>query len=223
MPTYRDFQEFADAVATLYNKKVDVYRVKGVSRLAMVDEEFDYLETTAKKFTKALPRRVHNLTENGHYPTQDEVRDLPEALFCVDEGKALLQSSSGSLQFQTWRNALSDRFVRLPQSQNQILRNGKGQHFGLILDTTSRIANFSPPTRDGLTLGLTNASMGSGTQGLFPPIFNIPTMDVRANVSGKLFPDGTDYAVSHLFRFGRPLWAVRYGSTRVNKSKTSYV
>jgi hypothetical protein len=109
-------------------------------------------------------------------------------LLCIDEGRKLIQETSDlklSL-FQCWRRAL---------------RNNKWRARGLfsvILDTTSRITNFSPALRYDPTIkALSQDKM------LFKPFIYVSTYNSMVNDS---LVNNSDNFLSQAFSMGRPCW-----------------
>jgi len=105
-------------------------------------------------------------------------------LLCIDEGRKLIEEMNDDLKislFRCWRRAL---------------RNNKWRARGLfsvILDTTSRISNFSPASGYDPTLKALNQD-----QMLFKPFIYISTYNSLV--------DNSDNFYSKAFSMGRPCW-----------------
>lgn len=135
--------------------------------------------------------------------------DHPEAIICLDEARGLFEITSNSLEegegpawrFLAFRRALRHQSKIDPTTDSKRL-------FGLLLDTVSRVTDFSPPTHDDPSTREANASK------LFPPIWRLDTLDTftdnataasTVQVRNNNKPPVTmDYR--KLFSLGRPLW-----------------
>ncbi|KAK2761667.1 hypothetical protein FQN54_001495 [Arachnomyces sp. PD_36] len=210
MPTYSSFQDdFSTAVVGLHQELLEYKQMKPVKGQSRTNYRDEALVSVATKSEKVLTEWAEALKANDHYFKQHTVTDWPEVLLCIDEGRALLDSS-GSLQFRAWREALRQRFSRTAKKYTDpAASSSRGRCFGVILDTSSKIVDFSPPARHDPSQKNLLTAEETTTRDLFAPIYAIETMDLCANPSEQSFPDGTRPAVSHLWNFGRPLWGSR--------------
>jgi hypothetical protein len=105
-------------------------------------------------------------------------------LLCIDEGRKLIEETSDNLGislFRCWRRALRKNKWR-----------GKGL-FSVILDTTSRISNFSPALGYDPTITFLNED-----KMLFKPFIYISTYNSLVNSSDNFY--------NRVFSMGRPCW-----------------
>ena len=125
---------------------------------------------------------------------------IPETFLCFDEARELIDSRE-SLLFRSLRTALRNCF-----EMKSGPKNTWGDFFGVLLDTTSKVANSPPSILD---------SEGYGRR-LFPPIYQIKTMDVLIDNSYSAEEEvGSPEAAIKLFRYGRPLWGSRYCADKI--------
>lgn len=113
--------------------------------------------------------------------------DVP-SMICFDEARELLDDK-GNLSFRSLRQAATEVFCTA----------GDTPFFIVLLDTTSRISNWTP-------LLEADPSRKQASRNVFPPIHRIDTWDVL--VPDELSDvDGSVESVAKLFSHGRPLWA----------------
>lgn len=91
---------------------------------------------------------------------------------------------------------------------NLNLTKPQGDFFALLLDTTRKVANFSPPVTSDHSQ---KRRRGAGGR-LFSPLFAIDTINIFARDSKKRHPDGSEEATIDLFHYGRPLWGAQIAS-----------
>lgn len=116
----------------------------------------------------------------------------------MDENSILFTSL-----IETLRKCFQRRYI------NQVnLSKLQGDFFCVLLDKTPIMVNFPPPDPFDKSRR-TPSSLGLGRQ-LFPPIYDIDTMDIFRVSNGLIIQDGSSEAVSRLFCLGRPLWGSRY-------------
>lgn len=109
--------------------------------------------------------------------------------------------------FRSFRDAIRSRFARTSKKGNLNLTKAQGDFFALLLDTTSKVANFSPPLTSDRS-----QKVKRDTGQLFPPLYAINTISVFAKDSQKRHPDGSEEATLDLFHYGRPLWGALISS-----------
>lgn len=116
---------------------------------------------------------------------------------------------TGKKWIRSLRQALRDRYqwTRTPKEALPL-----GDFFGILLDTASRVANFSPPLRLDPSQKVVDR-MGHGRR-LLPPIYQVQTTDIFAQMD-EPGEDGSASAALQLFRFGRPLWGGRSCSNKL--------
>lgn len=209
MKAYRDYQEN-------FSKRVSVF-FKNYSGDMQLDETNHKRRAKAAELLRAnveaseqkLESWWERLNKNNHNPTVTAAtgKDVPNALICLDEARMLLDGGE-SLLFRSFRDAIRSRFARTSKKGTLNLVKSQGDFFALLLDTTSKVANFSPPVTVDHSQ---KRHRGAGGQ-LFPPLFAIDTINVFAKDSKKRHPDGSEEATMDLFHYGRPLWGARMTS-----------
>jgi hypothetical protein len=129
----------------------------------------------------------------------------PTAIICVDEARGLLDSYSS---FRSFQRALAECWngFRPARPKGDWCNPGR-DYFGLLLHTTSRVANFSPsPDKDP---SLKVVSFGHGKK-LLPLIYAINSMDIYVKSNPEHVTaaqsNGLEIDASCLFSYGRPLW-----------------
>ena len=147
-------------------------------------------------------------------PTQSGKEITPRALTCLDEARELLKYEE-SLLFRSLREALRTCFRRTYGRAE--LSKPQRDFLGVLLDTTSKVGDFSPPAHSDRSQK-TPRPFGIG-QKLFPPIYTLDTIDLfednRNSHSGIESPE----AVVKLFCLGRPLWGGRSDIEAVDSPK----
>lgn len=210
MKAYRDYQEdFSKRVFTFFKNyrgidmQLDESNQKRHAKLA------ELLCANVEVSEKRLESWREHLEKNNHNPTVTAAtgKNVPNALICLDEARTLLDGEE-SLLFQSFRDAIRSRFARTSKMGNLNLTKPQGDFFALLLDTTSKVANFSPPVTSDQSQ---KRRWGAGGQ-LFPPLFTIDTINTFARDSKKRHPDGSEEATIDLFHYGRPLWGARIAS-----------
>ncbi|RMJ24574.1 hypothetical protein PHISP_04561 [Aspergillus sp. HF37] len=207
--SYDQYQKgFAERVKTLFElyKKGSV-KAGGIKSQA-VSETFKKLAKSSQKSLSDLKKRLQDDTNNDQKGAGvARTEGIPDALFCVDEARALLDEE-GSMPFRSLRTALRQLFGRSDKTKPLDIDSTVCDWFGIFLDTTSRVANFSPPARIDRSQRQVpgDEPWGDRNWNLFPPIFSIDTFDLFANSDHAMYPDGSEQATASLFRTGRPLW-----------------
>lgn len=126
--------------------------------------------------------------------------DDPPIIICFDEARALLNNATNSA-FRNLRRAAKQIAQEIETSQ---ITQGGGRKpsavpfFLVLLDTTSKISNFTPLSRY-------DSSAKATEESVFNPIFEINSLDVFVPHDLE-DPSGTATAVEQLFSHGRPLW-----------------
>ncbi|KAI5284198.1 hypothetical protein KEM54_001528 [Ascosphaera aggregata] len=144
--------------------------------------------------SKYLPKREEALrTILGSDPDgQEPVSKL--AILCIDEARPLL-SEHDALLFRCLRQAVHD-----------IVDYSYIDIFTILMDTTSRISNFSPSAGTDLSAKYRAAVDQSG-EVLFQPIYALDTMDVWYDPGFRGLDDASSSeSLRQLFALGRPLW-----------------
>lgn len=151
------------------------------------------------------------LDEDNHNSTvtANPGKEVPNAVICLDEARTLLDEK-GSLLFRSLRDALRKQFARTNKEGTLNLTKPQGDFFAIILDTTYKVANFSPPVRHDPSQKRLR-DLGAKPK-LFPPLYAIDTINIFPKGSEKRLPDGSNEATLSLFRYGRPLWGARIES-----------
>lgn len=151
------------------------------------------------------------LEENSHNdpsPPLPPPKDYPRNVICIDEAHALLDGNE-MLRFRSLRMSLRKRFRRTSTMGKVNLSALQGDLFAILLDTTSRVANCSPPRRvDPSQKAIAGWEFDENNL-LFPPVFALDTTDLFVDPGSEAYPDGSDEAVGSLMRAGRPLWGGR--------------
>ncbi|OAV93460.1 hypothetical protein, variant [Puccinia triticina 1-1 BBBD Race 1] len=129
-----------------------------------------------------------------------------KVLLAIDEARNLLDWTDDSLQisyFRVFRRVLSD------------VPHEKG-FFAVLIDTTSRVANFAPALENDPSLRLPNRGVK-----LFEPIFRLATMDLRVDNSP---PQTWNELVSpaRLLNYGSPFFGHYYEETSTSKPATAF-
>ncbi|EFX06381.1 hypothetical protein CMQ_6702 [Grosmannia clavigera kw1407] len=129
-------------------------------------------------------------------------------IICFDEARALLDGLD-NWAFRSLRQAAKKM---IQDSEDSARKEGRKERkdaghredretvsfFMVLLDTTSKISDFTPPSRYDHSAKVTN-------QRIFRPIFQIDSLDTFAPEAIS-DPSGEESAVNSLFCFGRPLW-----------------
>lgn len=212
MEIYRKYQtEFSIRVGALFDKYNDntSKNSEGLRSAGMRD----FLAQQNQKCVQSMTDWKRILHQNEHespdFVTVTSMRGEPKGLICIDEARALLDSTN-SMLFRSFREAARNRFQATKKGSSS-MSMVPGDFFALVLDTTSRVANFSPPARHDRSQKV-NRLFDDTPRKLFPPIYAIDTLDVFANNKEDQVQDGSGDAVSSLFRLGRPLWGGRIES-----------
>lgn len=137
-----------------------------------------------------------------------------KTFLCFDEARECIDYEESQL-FRSLRHVLRDRFERTKTPQESL---PQGDFFGIFLDTTSRVTNFSPPVHLDSSQEVVDR-MGNGRT-LLPPIYQIKTMDIFAE-EDDTEEDGSAKAAVKFFRFGGPLWGSRCHPDSVPKDPAS--
>ncbi len=140
-------------------------------------EAADRCELTRNQALDSISVDAGYLKENFNIPTDIKV------LFCIDEGRTLLQHVNENLPislFRCWRRALRTNTWR-----------AEGL-FSVILDTTSQVSNFAP------TLGKDPTIKEITDSKIFMPFVYISTFNSLIESSGSYY--------DKLFSGGRPCW-----------------
>lgn len=177
-----DYQKYLDKYHTGIRKRARKILANQYQQLKASDESSQY-----------LARRKSDLkTKRGH----------PLALFCLDEARGLLdpEDDPPEMRFLAFRRALRHQSMVGPKEV-------KKQLFGLFLDTTSCVNDFSPPIKDDLSANFSHHA-------LFPPIYRIDTGNIFAEepmetiVQVEHGIEGSKVTIDEekLFSLGRPLW-----------------
>lgn len=207
MKAYRDYQEnFSDRVSSFFlsYKDEDSQGSKRNRRTKLAELLSANVEASEKKFEswrERLDKSNHNEKSTGVTG-----KDVPNALICLDEARVLIDEE-GSILFRSFRDAIRSRFSRTSKKGNLNPSKPQGDFFALLLDTTSTVANFSPP----LTSDRSQKVMRDTGQ-LFSPLYAIDTINVFAKDSQRRHPDGSEEATLDLFYYGRPLWGALISS-----------
>lgn len=124
--------------------------------------------------------------------------ERPGAVMCFDETRQLFLDGTDEPEY---------RFLALQRAMGHQSTVSRGRSerrfFGLVLDTSSSVSNFSPPQAHDKSLKIVNPSL------LYAPIFGIDTMDVLGEAHrGKtpLTVANMEPSAGRLYRLGRPLW-----------------
>ncbi|OJJ87008.1 uncharacterized protein ASPGLDRAFT_55518 [Aspergillus glaucus CBS 516.65] len=143
----------------------------------------------------------------------------PQNVSLFDEARECIDYEESQL-FRSLRHVLRDRFERTKTPQESL---PQGDFFGIFLDTTSRVTNFSPSVHLDSSQKVVDR-MGNGRT-LLPPIYQIKTMDIFAEEDDTeeddTEEDGSAKAAVKFFRFGRPLWGSRCHPDSVPKDPAS--
>lgn len=209
MKAYRDYQEdFSKRVFTFFKnyRGIDMQLDESNQKRAKLAE---LLCANVEVSEKRLESWREHLEKNNHNPTVTAAtgKNVPNPLICLDEARTLLDEEE-SLLFQSFRDAIHSRFACTSKMGNLNLTKPQGDFFMLLLDTTSKVANFSPPVTSDHSQ---KRRWGAGGQ-LFPPLFAIDTINTFARDSKKRHPDGSEEATIDLFHYGRLLWGARIAS-----------
>lgn len=211
MKTYHGYQrDFSNRVSALYEeyRARDSTRDTGKSTKSWKADISKFLKEYTGQAQKVLESWLPVLDQNKHNSSVAATspgKDIPNAIVCLDEARTLVDSKE-SLLFRSLREAMRKQFVMTYKAGNLNLTRPQGDFFAILLDTTSKVAGFSPPTRhDG-----TQKQLREGGK-LFPPLYTIDTFDIfiKDNKKRLLFPDGSQDFALELFGYGRPLWKAR--------------
>lgn len=209
--TYHGYQrDFSNRVSALYEKYSvrNSTRDTGKSTKLWKADISKFLKEYTGQAQKVLESWLPVLDQNGHNSSVAATspgKDIPNAIVCLDEARTLVDSKE-SLLFRSLREAMRKQFVMTYKAGNLNLTRPQGDFFAILLDTTSKVADFSPPTRhDG-----TQKQLREGGK-LFPPLYTIDTFNIfiKDNKKRLLFPDGSQDFALELFGYGRPLWKAR--------------
>ncbi|KAK2792157.1 hypothetical protein FQN52_003925 [Onygenales sp. PD_12] len=151
------------------------------------------------------------LGDNNLAPTSPSTAAGPQTLLCIDEARALLDHSQ-SVRFRSFRRACANLFNRpqsglFPQSTDRPGEKSQlsavlGSFFSVVLDTSSKLNNFSPAARYDPSQKETQF-VGD----LFPPIYAIRTWDsLSSDITSQPKIDGSVESLRTLVRYGRPTW-----------------
>ncbi|KAB8219267.1 hypothetical protein BDV33DRAFT_204584 [Aspergillus novoparasiticus] len=129
-------------------------------------------------------------------------------ILCFDEARGLLNPSLPANQGQ---EGIFLGFRRALRHQSKISHEiDHKRFFAVLLDTAARVSDFSPPRKLDPSLKWIEPE----ELGLFPPIYELDTMDILAqdqDVGWKMLRDnlreehGTNN-LNYLYNLGRPLW-----------------
>ena len=211
MKAYRDYQEdFSKRVFAFFENYRGIFMQSDHSnqkrRRSKVAE---LLLANVEVSEKKLESWREYLEKNNHNPTVTAAAgmNVPNALICLDEARTLLDGE-GSVLFRSFRDAIRSRFARTSKTGDLNPTKPQGDFFALLLDTTSKVANFSPPVTSDHSQ---KRQRGAGRQ-LFPPLYAIDTINIFTSDGNKSYPDGSEEATIDLFHYGRPLWGARFAS-----------
>lgn len=203
---YRDYQhDFSRRVSALY-----YHRYRDTQRFANLRQEDDFklLEEYTNQAQKELESWLPVLNRNGHNSSVKAAspeKNTPNAIVCIDEARTLFDGTE-SLLFRSLLEALRKQFAKIQGGEYRNLSRPHGDFFAVLLDTTPKMAGFSPPTRhDRIQTRLWEKGK------LFPPLYATDTFDIFVKDDKKrlVFPDGSPDSALELFGYGRPLWGAR--------------
>jgi hypothetical protein len=169
--------------------------------LVFLEAEKSSIEEKVKGYLQILEEAYHNKTMKSN--RQYSMRE-PAAIVCIDEARALISQDPESSAFRSFRRALSECWEGIREKKTWY--NPVRDYFGLLLDTSSRLSNFSPQSDRDVSLKLAKFGLGKI---LFPPIYAIDMMDVYAELNSEqsaTISHSLDVDVLRLFAYGRPLW-----------------
>lgn len=204
MKMYRGYQEnFSRRLSSFFERYKDTQMQNYGTREGHRTKLVEILQANVDESQKTLESCRLYLETNNHNPTIAATadRDVPSALICLDEARALLDGE-GSPLFRSFREAVRSRFARTSKTGALNLAKSRGDYFALILDTTSKVANFSPPMTSDHSQKVRQSTGGL----LFPSLFAIDTINIFGGNNTKREPDGSEQSAIELFHFGRPLW-----------------
>lgn len=149
------------------------------------------------------------LSAEARLPLQE---DDPSALICFDEARQLFARDARILETEQNMRFLALRRALRHQTETGKHRDSK-RFFGILLDTTAKISDFSPPHDRDSSLKFIDPSKLD----LLDPIFEIDTMDLFApdvqqgwqmlKVAASASGSNTKCPeLIYLYRLGRPLW-----------------
>ena len=180
-----------------YQPKTDIEMILG------------FLKAQKSRIEKEIGQRFDRIGRDGktQLKQQNTETQEPTTIICIDEARGLLNyHNSENSPFRSFRRAIAQCWEGLRAGRDWY--NPGRDYFGLLLDTTSRVSNFSPsPDKD---VSLKRGVPFEYGKALFPPIYAIDSMDiyVESNLehvtAGQ--SNGLEINASVLFSYGRPLW-----------------
>ncbi|EFX03060.1 hypothetical protein CMQ_2989 [Grosmannia clavigera kw1407] len=187
-----DLEQEWDHFLRFYLEMVQLARENGITAggLFTLTMEQKY-SGFGSETTALLEGRLLEKNGDNDHPVGSPSIDMP-VILCFDEARTLLQSTKDveASSFMALRSAAKRLSFQPPASL--------AKFFIVMIDTTSRITNFVSPRIRDHSQKMLNVI-------LLEPIWRIDTWSVFAQARMPE-PDGSETAVSELFRIGRPLW-----------------
>lgn len=192
-------------------------------------EQFDYqgylseplqrYRTDANKLFSALAKHMRTHAQMAAY-LQSKKSEQP-IIICMDEARALFkeprQEGAGcEYRFLAFRRALRHQ-SKLSENEDQ------KRFFALLLDTSSKISDFTAPRVRDVSLKKENAE----GKDLFPPIYQVDSMDILAKNMAHGWKELKEAirtnkpGLPYLYTLGRPLWAATLRAVRKQDRDTS--
>ncbi|OJJ79312.1 uncharacterized protein ASPGLDRAFT_61906 [Aspergillus glaucus CBS 516.65] len=184
-----DYQHYLERPLKVYRK----YASKLFSQLARYIRTHQYNKLYMK------------LSSEAHLG-QDPAK--PSAILCLDEARGFFdprfpKGTGYEDRFLGFRPAL--RYQSKVSDSENVKR-----FFAILLDTSAKVADFSPPHEQDPSLKWVDPE----TKKLFPPIFEIDSMDLFAGVEGGEWEElrrlilTNSGKLQYPYTLGRPLWGV---------------
>ncbi|PLW20072.1 hypothetical protein PCANC_12065 [Puccinia coronata f. sp. avenae] len=168
----------------------------------MVQMDSPYQFNSNQTFSTKIQNAMKHVTRSLKFLQQDDLR----VILAIDEARELVGGSNTSTDMSFFR--LFCRVLKnIPEATG---------FFSIVCDTTSRVANFNPPTTHDPSYRPDNAG-----RKLFAPIYYIPTFDV--NVSDPPATWQELQSAFRLFSYGSPFWGVYADDARKSGAADSTI
>lgn len=212
----RDLQKSLDSLYWKSKTNVDEQGHPRIRSTDYPDDDFNYrsyIDPGLKEYKtnahRAISKSFKEANSAEYVTSQPSAsEDKLQAIICFDEARALLDTEhrpepERDMKFRALRRAL--------RHQTKIGEDTDDKRFfALFLDTTGRVSDFSPPTRDDLSLRYVDPE----TLDLFPPLYKIHGWDLFAvddeegwrQLYYSLEPSNSVRRLAYMRRLGRPLW-----------------
>ncbi|KAI5287713.1 hypothetical protein KEM54_005802 [Ascosphaera aggregata] len=167
----------------------------------LLDRAQDFINSRARALQDLVSLPCNQMDSDSQ---SSNASAAPTMILCLDEARALLGPSDSSDHINNITELSSFRAFRRAarECRDYVLDGNQCDFFALLLDTNSKVANFSPAAAFDPSQKVKSDSAAN----LYPPIYTINTFDSFALKGVALGLNGSPEALATMLRYGRPLW-----------------